>query len=62
MSYVLRLRVDDLLSGRLVGVVEDVRSGEHHGISGVDELVAFCAAHAEAPATRSDAGVGDAPG
>jgi hypothetical protein len=43
-SYVLRLRTAELAAGRLVGVVEDVRSGERATVGDVAELVAFCAA------------------
>ena len=44
VSYVLRLEVQELRSGRLVGIVEDVRSGEYHAIQDAADLVAFCAA------------------
>ena len=44
VSYVLRLEVQELRSGHLVGIVEDVRSGEYHAIKDGADLVAFCAA------------------
>lgn len=45
VTYVLRLHVTELQSGRMVGVVEDVTSGERNTIRDASELIEFCAAH-----------------
>ena len=42
VSFVLRLRHDQLVLGRLVGEVEDVESGLQHGLRDVTELIEFC--------------------
>lgn len=43
LSFVLRLRPDQLAAGRLVGSVEQVDSGRTRSIRNPDELVHFCA-------------------
>lgn len=42
VSFVLRLRPDQLALGRLVGEVEDVESGRQQGLRDLAELVEFC--------------------
>ena len=42
VSFVLRLRPDQLAYGRVVGEVEDVESGRQQGLRDVWELVEFC--------------------
>lgn len=54
MSFVLRLRPDELSTGELVGQVEDVATGDSARVRSLDELVGFLRAHATvaAPAQR----------
>lgn len=42
VSFVLRLRPDQLALGRIVGQIEDVASGHSCGLRDVAELVEFC--------------------
>lgn len=42
MSFVLRLRQEDLVKGQLVGEMEAVSSGERRAIRNIDDMTAFC--------------------
>lgn len=50
VSFVLRLRPDQLAAGRLVGQVEEVESGRTRSVRDAGELLQFCA-EAGLPAT-----------
>jgi hypothetical protein len=54
LSYVLRVIPEELRSGRLVGDVEAVRTGEHQAIRDVEELVTFCVKTGSDEAGSSD--------
>jgi hypothetical protein len=42
VSFVLRLRPDQLALGRVVGEVEDVLSGRLRSVRDISDLVEFC--------------------
>lgn len=41
VSYVLRLRTDQLAQGRFGGEIEGVATGRRHGVSSLEQLAAF---------------------
>lgn len=53
ISFVLRLRPDQLALGQLVGEVEDVESGRQQGLRSVMELLEFCCQTAQSYAIGS---------
>jgi hypothetical protein len=42
VSFVLRLRAEELAQGDLVGEVEDVRTGERHVLRSESDLIGIC--------------------
>ncbi|MCU4183299.1 hypothetical protein K6U06_02930 [Acidiferrimicrobium sp. IK] len=42
VSFVLRVDPDQLPSGRLVGEIEEVLSGQTGGVQGPSDVLAFC--------------------